>query len=383
VPAITVVVPTYNRAVLLEATLRAILAQSVPVHEVIVVDDGSTDETPSVCARQPKNVRYLRQENTGLPAFGRNRAIAEATGEWIAFCDSDDQWHPRKLEIQLAAIEATGAQWAVSGFGLIDPEGAPVPVEGLGFGREFPVFKQLKRTPADHFSRWLTKLVVNTPTGPVDVFAGDAFGMLFEGNVCLTSSAMVKRDLIARAGGYDPTFMAEDTEFFHRLSAYAPVAIVMSALLDYRVGHASMMSVRDVSPFIKSALKSIDEAASLRPQLTPVERSAHRRGRARLRLRLAYQRLSSFDRTGARQAVIDGWRRGELLSARPLAILVASLLPSSTLQALHSAKRGLRAAVFSRLGARRDPGTRGRRIRGVENDQRETTDPRGDEGAAG
>jgi len=374
VPSITVVVPTYNRAALLDVTLRSILAQTVSVGEIIVVDDGSTDETPSVCARQPKNVRYLRQENTGLPAFGRNRAIAEATGEWIAFCDSDDRWHPRKLEIQLAAIEATGAQWAVSGFGLIDPEGAPVPVEGLGFGREFPVFKQLKRTPADHFGRWLTKLVVNTPTGPVDVFAGDAFGMLFEGNVCLTSSAMVKRDLIARAGGYDPAFMPEDTEFFHRLSAHAPVAIVMSALLDYRIGHASMMSVRDVAPFIQSALKSIDKAARLRPQLTPVERSAHRRGRARLRLGLAYQRLSSLDRTGARQAVVDGWRQGELLSARSLAILVASLLPSPALEALHSAKRGLRAAVVSRLGSRRDPGTRGRRIRGVEN-QGETSDP--------
>src|SRR5512143_244598 len=334
--SVTVVVPTYNRAALLDATLRAILAQSLPVDEIIVVDDGSTDDTPTVCARQPKSVRYIRQDNTGLPAFARNRAVAEAKGEWIAFCDSDDQWHPRKLEVVLAAIDATGAQWAVSGFGLIDPEGAHLPVTGVGFTREFPVFKQLRRSPDAHFARWLTKVAVETPIGLVDVFAGDAFGMLFEGNVCLTSTAVVKRDLIARAGGFDPAFMAEDTEFFHRLSAHAPVAIVMRALVDYRVGHPSMMSARDLSPFIQSALRSIDHAARLRPEMTPRERSAHRRGRERLRMRLAYQRLSSLDRAGARQAVLDGWRNSELMLPRSLALLLASFIPSSALQALHS-----------------------------------------------
>src|SRR5438046_2823187 len=115
--SVTVVVPTYNRAALLDATLRAIHAQTVPVDEIIVVDDGSTDDTADVCGRQPKPVRYIRQDNTGLPAFARNRGAAEATADWIAFCDSDDLWHPRKLEVQLAAIEATGAKWGVTGFG--------------------------------------------------------------------------------------------------------------------------------------------------------------------------------------------------------------------------------------------------------------------------
>jgi glycosyltransferase involved in cell wall biosynthesis len=380
--SVTVVVPTYNRAALLDATLRAILAQSAPVDEVIVVDDGSTDETAAVCARQPKPVRYIRQDNTGLPAFARNRGVAEATGDWIAFCDSDDRWHPHKLAVQLAAIEATGAQWAVTGFDLIDTDGTQVPVDGLGFAREFPVFKQLRRSPEAHFSRWLPKVSVQTPIGLVDVFAGDAFGMLFEGNICLTSSAVVKRELVIRAGGQDPSFMAEDTEFFHRLASYAPAAVVMSALLDYRVGHPSMMSARDLSPFIQSALRSIDHAARLRTELTPAERRAYRRGRERLRMRLAYQRLSTLDRRGARQALLDGWRNGELMSPRPFTLLLASLMPSSTLKALASAKRGLRAAVRSRLGTR-DPKTQGMRIRPGDSDAPERTDHQTDSGAAG
>jgi glycosyltransferase involved in cell wall biosynthesis len=352
VMSVTVVIPTYNRAALLDATLRAVLAQTVPLREVIVVDDGSTDDTATVCARYSEIVRYIRQENTGLPAYARNRGIAEATGDWIAFCDSDDRWRPHKLEIQLAAIASAGAEWSVAGFGLIDPDGTLIPSSGRGFAHEFPVFTQLRVTPNDHFSAWLAKTTVESPLGPVDVFGGDAFGMLFEGNVCLTSTAVVRRDLIARAGGYNPDFMAEDTEFFHRLAAAGRVAIVMNELIDYRVGHPSMMSARDVTPFVRSALRSIDLAARLRPALTPREERAYREGRSRLRIRLAYQRLSVLDRAGARQTVLDGWRRGELLSGRALAIVLASLIPSSGLRTLHAAKRGVGFAL-RRRGANR------------------------------
>ena len=365
-PSVTVVIPTYNRAELLELTLRAILAQSVSVAEIIVVDDGSTDDTASVCARHGAVVRYIRQQNTGLPAYARNRGIAEASGDWIAFCDSDDQWRPEKLAVQLAAIDATGAEWSVTGFGLIDDSGMPLPTRGFGFAQEFPVFEQLGVLPRDHFAHWLGRHTVVTPSGPVDVFSGDAFGMLFEGNVCLTSTALVKRDLIARTGGYDPSFMAEDTELFHRLAAAAPTAIVLSELVDYRVGHPSMMSVRDVTPFIESALRSIDLAARLRPSLTPRERDAHRRGRARLRMRLAYQRLSVLDRAGARRVVLDGWRGGELRTPRALALVVASLVPAAGLRALHSAKRVIKRAVVRR--GRGDSSGRATRTRQAEPD---------------
>ena len=367
--SVTVVVPTYNRAAYLDETLRSILAQTSPPDEVIVVDDGSTDDTPAVCARQAGMVRYIRQENSGLPAVARNRGIAEAKGTWIAFCDSDDVWRPQKLEVELAALEATGAQWAVSDFGVIDPDGIRVPVKGLGFEREFPVFRQLRLSPAEHFTRWLSKGQISTTMGSTSVFAGDAFGMLFEGNVCLTSSAVISRDLIARAGSFDATFIrAEDTEFFHRVSVYAPVVIVMEPLLEYRIGHPSVMSARDLSPFMRFTLDSLERMAKLRPTVTTAERTAHRRGRQRLRLSLAYERLSSLDRPAARKALFDGWRNRELISARALVLLMASFVPAPGLRALHLAKRAVRAAVRTRLGTRREPGTRAARVRTTANE---------------
>jgi glycosyltransferase involved in cell wall biosynthesis len=365
--SVTVVVPTYNRAALLEATLRSILVQTVPIDEIIVVDDGSTDNTEEVCGRQPKSVRYIRQQNSGLPAVARNRGIDQASGSWIALCDSDDIWHPQKLEVQLAAMKAAGVEWSVTGFELIGPDGMRVPSRRLGFEREFAVFKQTRRTPSEHFARWLARTQIPTSVGSVDVFSGDAFGMLFEGNVCLTSTALIARHLLSRAGTFDPGFIrAEDTEFFHRLSAYAPVAIVMHPLIEYRVGHPSVMSARDLSPFMKFTLESLDRTARLRPEMTSAERQAHRRGRARLHMTLAYERLSSLDRSGARRALYDGWRDGAI-SPRSMALFAATMVPLVVLKGMHSAKRTLRTAVQA-VSARGAPRIKAQRIRSTMNE---------------
>jgi GT2 family glycosyltransferase len=371
--SISIVVPTYNRAALLEATLRSILAQTVPIGEIIVVDDGSTDNTEEVCRRQPGLVRYIRQPNSGLPAVARNRGIDQASGAWIALCDSDDIWHPRKLEVQLAAMQAAGVEWSVTGFDLIDPDGTRVPSKRLGFEREFAVFKQTGRTPSEHFGRWLTKTQVPTRVGPVDVFSGDAFGMLFEGNVCLTSTALIARNLLSRSGAFDPAFIrAEDTEFFHRLSAHAPVAIVMHPLIEYRVGHPSVMSARDLSPFMRFTLESLDRTARLRPEMTNAERQSQRRGRAWLHVTLAYERLSSLDRTGARRALYAGWRDGAM-SPRSLALFAATMVPPFMLRGMHSAKRFLRKAV-RRVAALGKPHSEAQRVRSVMNEYKQAAE---------
>jgi glycosyltransferase involved in cell wall biosynthesis len=94
---IDVVVPTYNRASLIAETLDAILSQSLPPGDVIVVDDGSTDETDAVLARYGDRVRVLRQVNSG-DLVARNRGLRAATSPLVAFCDSDDLWQPGFLE---------------------------------------------------------------------------------------------------------------------------------------------------------------------------------------------------------------------------------------------------------------------------------------------
>jgi hypothetical protein len=94
---ISVVIPTYNRAELVGATLDAVLAQSLPAHEVIVVDDGSCDGTLEVVKRYASRVRSIAIENSGDLA-ARNVGVREASGDLVAFCDSDDIWRPGHLQ---------------------------------------------------------------------------------------------------------------------------------------------------------------------------------------------------------------------------------------------------------------------------------------------
>ncbi|HEX8362149.1 MAG TPA: glycosyltransferase [Longimicrobium sp.] len=333
---ISVVIPSYNRAPLITATVESILAQTLPPTEVIVVDDGSSDDTAAVCARLP--VRYVPQANTGLPG-ARNRGIREARGEWIAFCDSDDLWHPRKLELQMAALAAfPGAGWSVTGCDLIDPDGAAVTTDGSGMARSFPVFQETGVSPRDHLARTLEE---RTAAGAT-VMGGDAYGLLFEGNFGLPSSALVARELIGETGPFDEYFRwAEDTEFFHRVSARSAVAVVLDPLVLYRVHHGSMIT-GDPRPFIEKALESVDRAAKLRPHLSASEAAAYRRGRRTLQLRLAYARLAALDPPGARAALQAAWRDERELSPKLAALAVASTFPVPVLRGLHRVKRALR-----------------------------------------
>ena len=273
--------------------------------------------------------------------MARNAGIQAARGDWIAFCDSDDLWRPRKLEAQLAALDSTGAGWSVTDFGLIDPDGNPCSGIHKPFSQVFALFEDTNVTPAKHFGRWLEARTISIGSEQVSVYAGDAFGMLFEGNIALPSTSIVARKVIDKARGFDRTFRAEETEFFHRIAAYAPVVIVMQPLVDYRVGHPSLIHGDEV-PFIEDALRSLDLAAKLRPTLTGTEQSAIREGRRRLRTRLAYARLSSLDRAGAREALYEGLDEGGELSPRMTAIMLASLLPDAALRGLHWAKRAIK-----------------------------------------
>lgn len=104
-PAISVVIPAWNAAAWLGQTLDSVLAQTLPAAEILVIDDGSTDDTAAIAARHAPRVRCLRQANAGQAA-ARNRGVAESLGEFIAFLDSDDLWLPGKLQAQWALAQA-------------------------------------------------------------------------------------------------------------------------------------------------------------------------------------------------------------------------------------------------------------------------------------
>src|SRR5512143_290483 len=113
-PLVSVVIPWYNAARFSEGTLRSVLAQTHRELEVIVVDDASTDDSAALVERvagsDPRVKLLRRTRNAGTPGAPRNEGVAAARGEWIAFLDADDLWHPRKLELQLRALREHGAQ---------------------------------------------------------------------------------------------------------------------------------------------------------------------------------------------------------------------------------------------------------------------------------
>lgn len=118
---ISVVIPSYNRAHLLPRAIDSVLSQELQPEEVIVVDDGSTDDTNTLVERYPQ-IRYIYQCNSGA-AIARNHGVQEAKGEWIAFLDSDDFWNPGYLKAAAAAIAGSHARAGLYFANTILPKG--------------------------------------------------------------------------------------------------------------------------------------------------------------------------------------------------------------------------------------------------------------------
>ena len=104
IPLVSVVIPTYNQPAFLQAALDSVFAQTFKDYEIIVVNDGSTDDTGEQLGRYGDRIRLITQENQGI-GRARNRGMDAATGRYIAFLDHDDLWHPEKLETQVAYMQ--------------------------------------------------------------------------------------------------------------------------------------------------------------------------------------------------------------------------------------------------------------------------------------
>lgn len=127
-PDTSVVVPTYNRARLIRKTILSLLNQTLPPAQIIVVDDGSTDNTREVLREFAEKVEYVWQPNGG-DGSARNTGLRMAKCEYVAFLDSDDLWLPNKLEIQRHDLESTGYAWTFSDVSIFSEE--DLDVKGL------------------------------------------------------------------------------------------------------------------------------------------------------------------------------------------------------------------------------------------------------------
>ena len=126
---VSVVMPLYNAQRFLRRPVESVLGQTHTNLELVVADDGSTDDSPAIVdsyARNDARVRLLRTECNGGVAAARNRAIAAAKGRYIAFLDSDDWWHPEKLKRQLALLESSQSAVAYARYQRVAEDGSPL-----------------------------------------------------------------------------------------------------------------------------------------------------------------------------------------------------------------------------------------------------------------
>ena len=201
--SVSIIIPTYNHARFLRAAIESALRQTRPALEVIVVDDGSTDETPEILAQFDDRICVRWQENRG-PAAARNAGIAAARGDFLLFLDSDDVLLPACVELQRARFEAEPSLGLVySDVEFFDVKGTLVRVSNQGL--EGRVAREL--------------LLLE---GPVITSAG--------------SGIMVPRRVAEEVGGFDDRLLAsEDWDFCYRVASRYPIGRVAQTLLHYTV----------------------------------------------------------------------------------------------------------------------------------------------------
>jgi glycosyltransferase involved in cell wall biosynthesis len=238
---VSVVVPTFNRAALLPTAINSVLAQTWSDLEVVIVDDGSTDQTRDIVqsiAIADERVRYVYQPNGGVSA-ARNRALAHCRGAMIAFLDSDDAWLPWKLKAQVGILEAlpqVGMVW--SDMNAVDVGGRVV----------FPNY--LRRMYKAYGRLTSTKLFANTvalnevspdsgaPVPEASVSWGRIYSQMLFGNLVHTSTVLVRRERASGVGPFDEALRAggEDYKFHLSTTRLGDVAFLDAATIEYRIG---------------------------------------------------------------------------------------------------------------------------------------------------
>ncbi|HEY3821723.1 MAG TPA: glycosyltransferase [Polyangiaceae bacterium] len=243
---VSIIVPTYNRAHCVGRAVASALEQTHADVDVIVIDDGSTDETRALVLDTygvDPRVRYVHQENRGVSA-ARNRGIRLVKGEFAALLDSDDVWKPWKLDLQLACLDAlpeAGMVWSdMSGK---EPSGALISERYL---RRYYGAYRLFSTD-DLFDRSLPLAEVapdlGTVVGAHRLYSGDIFAPMVMGNLVHTSTVLLRRERLDAAGFFDESVRSgEDHEFHLNTCRAGRVAFADLPTMDYEVGAPDALS---------------------------------------------------------------------------------------------------------------------------------------------
>lgn len=341
---VSVIVPSFNRAYCISRTIASALAQTHARVEVIVIDDGSTDDTePVVRAFGDDRIRYLRQDNGGVSS-ARNRGMAAARGEFVAFLDSDDTWLPWKLEVQLACMRSrpdVGMTW--TDMQAIDPDG--MVFDGHYLRTLYTSYRRWFRDRdvfAEHYP--LAALVPHVTAVRGAMFrVGDIYSEMLMGNMVHTSTVVLRRERIEQVGRFDTALMVgEDYEFHLRTCRAGLVGLVDVPAIQFQRGRPDRLT-RHSSLFARHYLHVVErEVRQYRQRITlspTMLRSAVAEGEQWLGEELL---LDGRTREG-RAALLRSIRLRPFSSRRPVRILASSFLPEP-------ARRVLRRVVSNARG---------------------------------
>ena len=231
-PLVSVIIPTYNRGWVVKEAIDSVLDQDFSDYELIVVDDGSNDNTREILEAYGKAIRVLQQSNRGV-SVARNRGIAEAAGRLIAFLDSDDLWLPRKLTTQVKFFE----------------ENADAVINQT---QEIWIRNGLRVNPKKRHHKFS--------------------GMIFERSLALClvspSAVMIKKSLFDAVGVFDEQLPAcEDYDLWLRVSCRYPVHLMDTPLVIKRGGHDDQLSkAAGLDKYRIQSLMKIIDSDLLTPQ---------------------------------------------------------------------------------------------------------------------
>ncbi len=207
-PLVSVIIPTFNRGYCLEESIRSVLEQSFIDFELVVVDDGSTDNTSELVRRFPavKLIR-LEEKNRGV-SFARNRGVVEAQGDWVGFLDSDDLWEQGKLATQVKWIER---------------------------------HPDLQMVYTDEI--WIRNGVRVNPMNKHRKYSGDIFRYCLPLCIVSPSSVLLRTKVLSEVGGFDESMpVCEDYDLWLRIAKRYPFHFIEEKLIVKRGGHEDQLS---------------------------------------------------------------------------------------------------------------------------------------------
>lgn len=327
---VDVIIPSYNRSYCVASAIDSALGQSQADCRVILVDDGSTDDTAAMIARRyagDRRLVYLRQANAGVSA-ARNAGLARVTGDYVAFLDSDDCWKPGKIALQLACLRrlpGVGMVW--TDMDAIDSVGKLLRENYLKV--MYSAYQAIKTQDLFEHSGIVQAAGENGDVVARPAYWGDIFSQMILGNLVHTSTVLLTRERALKVGRFNEALRdsGEDFDFHLRTCREGPVAFIDACTIRYRVGNEDQLTqpafqARMAMNYLSSILPVL---AQDRARIT-VSDNQLRRKIARTRAHIAYWLLNGLAPKDARRFA---WLslRGQPLAIRTWSFLLASFLP--------------------------------------------------------